>query len=74
MTKTAERVQLRDSSRLLAGDPRPSPAEMLRDAAQYCEANDGVLYPRCSTLTVSISAWSRGTDSSTSITRITSEP
>lgn len=38
MTKTAERVQLREASRRLSGGRRPSPAELLRDGASYCEA------------------------------------
>jgi len=36
MTRTAERTKLRDASRPLAGDPRPTPAAMLREAAAWC--------------------------------------
>ncbi|MEM6926053.1 MAG: beta-eliminating lyase-related protein [Myxococcota bacterium] len=37
MTRTAERVKLRDSSRRLLHVARPSPAELLREAAAWCE-------------------------------------
>ncbi|MBX2800990.1 MAG: beta-1,3-galactosyltransferase [Myxococcales bacterium] len=40
MGRTPERVKLRQNSRVLAGDPRPSPAELLRDAAAHCDDHD----------------------------------
>jgi len=38
--KTPERAALRDASRILAQGPRPSPAQMLSDAARWCEERD----------------------------------
>lgn len=40
MTTPQTRAALRNASRSLAGDPRPTPAELLRAAAAWCEAHD----------------------------------